>query len=259
MGGIRRVRPLRRATSDDPLQALLAKFAGGRALDGATSIEGLGLSSLERVELMVALEDQFQTRLDETKFAGAKTLDELRTLVAAAPAQAEVAEAGGLSVVESRVAGADRPARQPVHVDPADRAAVRVGAGARPRAPRARQRTRGVRGQPSKPHGCAGDPVGAARLVAGARCAGDGEGILQGALLPGGVHARGRSFTNRLNYYLAAFFFNTFPLPQREAGARQTLRYIGEVTGAGLLGADLSGRGAIGAAARSSPSAAASA
>ena len=49
-------------------------------------------------------------------------------------------------------------------------------------------------------------------------------------------------FTNRLNYYLAAFFFNTFPLPQREAGARQTLRYIGEVTGDGLFGADLSGR-----------------
>ena len=39
--------------------------------------------------------------------------------------------------------------------------------------------------------------------------------------------------TNRLNYYLSAFFFNTFPLPQREAGARQTLRYIGEVTGDG--------------------------
>ncbi len=40
--------------------------------------------------------------------------------------------------------------------------------------------------------------------------------------------------TRRLNYYLAAFFFNAFPLPQREAGARQTLRYIGEVTGAGF-------------------------
>ena len=40
--------------------------------------------------------------------------------------------------------------------------------------------------------------------------------------------------TNRLNYYLAAFFFNTFPLPQREAGARQTLRYIGDVTGDGF-------------------------
>src|ERR1051325_8284049 len=36
-------------------------------------------------------------------------------------------------------------------------------------------------------------------------------------------------FTNSLNYYLSALFFNAFPLPQREAGARQTLRYIGEV------------------------------
>ena len=40
--------------------------------------------------------------------------------------------------------------------------------------------------------------------------------------------------TYRLNYYLAAFFFGAFPLPQREAGARQTLRYIGEVTGDGF-------------------------
>jgi long-chain acyl-CoA synthetase len=40
-------------------------------------------------------------------------------------------------------------------------------------------------------------------------------------------------FTNSLNYYLAAFFFNAFPLPQREAGTRQTLRYIGELIGSG--------------------------
>jgi long-chain acyl-CoA synthetase len=30
-------------------------------------------------------------------------------------------------------------------------------------------------------------------------------------------------------YYLASLLFNAFPLPQREAGARQTLRYMGEV------------------------------
>jgi long-chain acyl-CoA synthetase len=41
-------------------------------------------------------------------------------------------------------------------------------------------------------------------------------------------------FTNSLNYYLAALFFNAFPLPQREAGARQTLRYIGEVLTSGF-------------------------
>jgi long-chain acyl-CoA synthetase len=40
-------------------------------------------------------------------------------------------------------------------------------------------------------------------------------------------------FTNTLNYYLAAFYFNGFPLPQREAGARQTLKYIGELAGDG--------------------------
>jgi long-chain acyl-CoA synthetase len=42
-------------------------------------------------------------------------------------------------------------------------------------------------------------------------------------------YGRLERFTNGLNYYLAALFFNAFPLPQREAGARQTLRYIGEV------------------------------
>ena len=40
-------------------------------------------------------------------------------------------------------------------------------------------------------------------------------------------------FTNTVNYYLAAFYFNAFPLPQREAGARQTLTYVGELTGRG--------------------------
>ncbi|MCA1561120.1 MAG: 1-acyl-sn-glycerol-3-phosphate acyltransferase [Acidobacteria bacterium] len=35
------------------------------------------------------------------------------------------------------------------------------------------------------------------------------------------------------NYYLASLFFNAFPLPQREAGTRQTLRYIGTLMGEG--------------------------
>ena len=46
--------------------------------------------------------------------------------------------------------------------------------------------------------------------------------------------------TNSANYYLASLFFNAFPLPQREAGTRQTLRYIGELIERGLLGPDLS-------------------
>src|SRR4029453_16775260 len=46
-------------------------------------------------------------------------------------------------------------------------------------------------------------------------------------------HTRREWLTNSLNYYLAALFFNAFPLPQREAGARQTLRYIGSVLAEG--------------------------
>jgi 1-acyl-sn-glycerol-3-phosphate acyltransferase len=46
-------------------------------------------------------------------------------------------------------------------------------------------------------------------------------------------HSWRERFTNSLNYYLAAFYFNAFPLPQREAGARQTLKYIGDLTGKG--------------------------
>jgi long-chain acyl-CoA synthetase len=41
-------------------------------------------------------------------------------------------------------------------------------------------------------------------------------------------------FTSGLSYYLAALFFNAFPLPQREAGARETLRYTGELASEGL-------------------------
>jgi long-chain acyl-CoA synthetase len=49
---------------------------------------------------------------------------------------------------------------------------------------------------------------------------------------PDGFSWRER-LSNSLNYYLAAFFFNAFPLPQREAGARQTLQYIGDLAGRG--------------------------
>jgi len=41
-------------------------------------------------------------------------------------------------------------------------------------------------------------------------------------------------FAKSLEYYLSAAFFNTFPLPQREAGARQTLRYAGELVSDGF-------------------------
>jgi long-chain acyl-CoA synthetase len=42
-------------------------------------------------------------------------------------------------------------------------------------------------------------------------------------------HTWKERFTNSLNYYLGALVFNAFPIPQRETGARQTMRYAGEL------------------------------
>src|SRR5205814_3963812 len=65
----------------DRLAALLAKYAGRLDLAPNTMIDELGLSSLERVELMVAIEDTVQTPIDERKFADARDIGQLRTLI----------------------------------------------------------------------------------------------------------------------------------------------------------------------------------
>ena len=106
-------------------------------------LEGLGLSSLERVELMVALEDQFQTRIDETKFAGAKTLDELRAVHRIGAGGSRGRRAGGLPVMESRAGrcGSIRRLSQATWILPLG-AHLRVGAGERPRASRRHRRAR---------------------------------------------------------------------------------------------------------------------
>jgi long-chain acyl-CoA synthetase len=44
------------------------------------------------------------------------------------------------------------------------------------------------------------------------------------------AHFHGRSFSNSLNYYLSTWLFNAFPIPQREPGALETLRYMGEMS-----------------------------
>jgi long-chain acyl-CoA synthetase len=225
--------PAAAGTGDDPLQALLARFAGSRELDGGTSIEGLGLSSLERVELMVALEDQFQTRIDETKFAGAKTLDELRAVITAAPQDADVAEPVDFpSWNRAWPVRIIRRVSQATWILPIARlfAWVRV---------RGLEHVAHLNGpvvfaanhqsHMDVPVILAAMPGSLRATIAPAMA----KEFFKAHFFPEEFSAR-QVLTNRLNYYLAAFFFNTFPLPQREAGARQTLRYIGEVTGEGF-------------------------
>jgi long-chain acyl-CoA synthetase len=225
--------PAAAAAADDPLTELLARFAGTRGGDGDVSFEALGLSSLERVELMVALEDRFQTRIDEAKFAGVKSMGDLRALVQQAPQQAAVDEPVDFPRWNRHpLVGLVRRVSLATWILPIARLFARI-------------RTNGV----SHLDGIDGPVVFAVNHQSHI----DVPAVL--AAMPGRWRARvapamAKEFfkahffpaqypwrqrvTNSLNYYLAAFFFNAFPLPQREAGARQTLRYIGEVTGDGF-------------------------
>ncbi len=68
-------------SGDSTFDAILAKYLAGRPVRPETSLEELGLSSLERVELMVELEDRLQTSLDESAFSDASSIDDLRSLI----------------------------------------------------------------------------------------------------------------------------------------------------------------------------------
>ena len=79
--------------------SLVAKYAGREDVAPNATIEELGLSSLERVELMVALEDKFQTRIDEGAFAerAKRRRPARRSSRRAPPASAAAGRAGRVS------------------------------------------------------------------------------------------------------------------------------------------------------------------
>jgi long-chain acyl-CoA synthetase len=219
--------------SEDPVAALVARFAGGRDVTATTALEDLGLSSLERVELMVALEDRLQTRVDESRFAAARTLSDVKALLAETPAHAEVAEPVDFpSWNRHPLVGLVRRLSLATWILPLARAFAWISV-------EGREHLRGIDGPVvfaanhqshfDVPVILAALPGHIRKTVAPAMS----KEFFRAHFFPEGQPWR-TVFSKRLNYYLAAFFFNAFPLPQREAGARQTLRYIGEVTGDGF-------------------------
>jgi long-chain acyl-CoA synthetase len=217
----------------DALASLVAKYAGRADLTPQTTLEELGLSSLERVELMVALEDAFQTRIDEGAFSEARDVGQLRQLVDnAATSDAPPAEPVEFPTwTRSRLARAVRRINLPLWVLPLARAFAWLRV-------EGREHLRDLEGPvifASNHQSFMDGPVIMAALprrwryrVAPAMA----KEMFAAHFFPE-KHGRLAWATNSLNYYLAVLFFNAFPLPQREAGARQTLRYIGELLGEG--------------------------
>jgi long-chain acyl-CoA synthetase len=220
------------SAANDSIESLIARFAHGRDISGTTTLEELGLSSLERVELMIALEDRFQTRLDEGRFSQAARVADLKQLVEQPITAEDVAEP-----VEFPSWSRTWPVRlvrrlsQSTWILPLARsfAWARI---------EGREHLRDIDGPVifAANHQSHMDvPVILAALPARIRAhvaPAMAKEFFKAHFFPEG-HTWKQWFTNSVNYYLAAFYFNAFPLPQREAGARQTLTYVGDLVGDG--------------------------
>jgi long-chain acyl-CoA synthetase len=224
------------ADSGRSVASVLARFAPGRTLAPITTIDELGLSSLEHVELMMALEEAFQVTIDESRFASAKTVADLDALTKPIDTTGPAAVASTEPIDfpswnRTLFARALRRASLPTWILPLGRVFAQVEA-------RGLEHLENLSG-----------PV---IFAANHQSHFDTPAILD-ALPPRWryqvapamakeffkahfypeQHTRRAYWKNSANYYLASMFFNAFPLPQRESGTRQTLRYIGELISRG--------------------------
>jgi len=94
-----------RNIAGSPLAELVSKITGRPASNftpGADLDRDLGLSSLERVELLGALEDRYQLELSETQFASVSTVAEIEKLLQAHPATGRQVLRVSADLAESR-------------------------------------------------------------------------------------------------------------------------------------------------------------
>ena len=237
------------AAAPRDVASVLARFAPGRTIEPETTIDELGLSSLERVELMMALEDASQATIDEAAFSAARTVSDLEALTKPGSDLGQTGVRPGFDrgstgvghrsdpVIEfpswsrSLPVRAIRRASLPTWILPLGRIFARVTV-------EGLDHLATIHGPvifASNHQSHFDAPVILDSLpprwryrVATAMA----KEFFKAHFYPQ-QYGRAAWFTNSLNYYLAACFFNAFPLPQRETGTRQTLRYIGDLLSAG--------------------------
>jgi len=259
-----------RLSAGTTVPEIVARFAPNREIGPETTLEALGLSSLDRVELMMALEEAFQTTLDESALEAQRTIGEIEDIV----------RGPGSSVQGS--SGSDGPGSG---VGPASGPTSGPGSG-----PGSRVRRSGLTAADNGPISFPSWnrtplawflrrislptwilPLGlpfmkmkveglehVRNLMTPVIFASNHQSHMDVPAIFTALPRRWRYrvapamakeffkahfnpdkftrkewFTNSLNYYLSCQFFNAFPLPQREIGTRQTLRYIGEITASG--------------------------
>ena len=200
---------------------LLRKYAPDRAITPDTTLDELGLSSLDRVELMIDLEQHLDTSIDESLLTGARTVSAL-TEIGMPPSASKfptwnrswlpkvirnvVLLMVGLPLTRmlahARISGLEHLAslQGPVIFAPNHQSHL------------------------DTPLILSALPARYRYRVAVAMW----KEYFDAHFSPE-RHTRYERFRDSLAYRLGALFFNGFPLPQTEAGAHESLRYIGDL------------------------------
>jgi long-chain acyl-CoA synthetase len=217
------------ANSQDEITKLVRGYAPHRAITPDTTLEELGLSSLERVELMVELEERFNLTIDKAAFTKHRRLADLIEQISRPAAPQEelriidwnrstpaclvrlVAMAGLILPITHlcariKLSGVEalRSLKGPVifasnHQSHLDTAVILAALPSRWRysvAPAMWKEFFDAHFHPER-------------------------------------YSLVRRMTNGLNFYLATLLFNAFPIPQRETGVRETVRHIGDLISEG--------------------------
>jgi long-chain acyl-CoA synthetase len=227
--------------------SIVGQLARRENVTAETTLDELGLSSLERVELMTALEERLDTTIDEAAFSNARTVGDLEALVR----QPSSEEGPTLGRAQPPVRRAEPPDRMmfPTWNRRRPARAVRAVALSVWLLPLARffariqvhgmehlQSAKGPVIFAANHQSHMDTPVILAALPAAWRsrvAPAMAKDFFEPHFHPE-RHTTPQVLTNRVAYYLAALLFNAFPLPRREAGTRDTLRYIGDLVSAGI-------------------------
>jgi long-chain acyl-CoA synthetase len=214
--------------SDDGIQDVLARITH-RAVNADTRLDELGLSSLERVELLTKLEGK-SGEISEATFTQARTVGDLRRL-AERPVERQPEPITFPEWSRRLVPRALRRVSLPFFLLPLLRVFVHLRG-------RGRENLAGLRGPvlfASNHQSHLDLPAILAALPARYRYR--LATAMSREFFRKFFHPEGQTFGERFHfgllYYLACLVFNGFPLPQREAGARDSLRYMGELAAEG--------------------------
>jgi long-chain acyl-CoA synthetase len=225
--------PATTADGGDTLQHLLSRYSAGRPVSDETTFDELGVSSLDRMELVSALEDRTNVTIGEETIGGVRTVGQLREAVQEAADRGHTTD----SVLfpawsRSRPLRLVRNISQATWMLPLSRVFMPITVAGR-------HHLDGLKGPVifAPNHQSHFDVPAVLRALPGRwrrRVAVAMWKEYFDAHFHPERHARKERFVNRGLYRLLVLFLNAFPLPVAGPGLRETVRYIGDLVNDGF-------------------------